>query len=110
LSLQGIVSPSLLFHGGVGLVYVGGHARAHAKHYESGVYDSSEVSYLSCAQRFLVPCSSGGIRHGVHDILRAGIWCDILLISPLLATVLRLGAASFDSIKHLVYGSLCDPV
>jgi hypothetical protein len=49
LSLQGVVPPSLLFHGGVGLVRIGGHARAPTKPYEFGVYDSRVVSYLSCA-------------------------------------------------------------
>jgi hypothetical protein len=49
LSVQGVVPPSLLFDGGVGLVRIGGHARAPAKSCESGVYDSGGVSYLSCA-------------------------------------------------------------
>jgi hypothetical protein len=49
LILQGIVPPSLLFHGRVGLVRVSGHARAHVKPCVSGVYDGGKVSYLSCA-------------------------------------------------------------
>jgi hypothetical protein len=49
LSLRDVVSPSLLIHGGVGLDRIGGHARAHAKPHESGVYDSSGVGYQSCA-------------------------------------------------------------
>jgi hypothetical protein len=60
LSLQGIVPPSLLFHGGVVLVDVGGHATAPAKPCESRVYDSGGVSNLSCGRRSYVPCSSRG--------------------------------------------------
>jgi hypothetical protein len=40
LSLRGVISPSLLIHGRVGLDHVGGHARAPAKPHELGVYDS----------------------------------------------------------------------
>jgi hypothetical protein len=45
----GIVPSSLLFHGGVAMVRIGGHVRAPAKPCESEVYDSDRVSYLSCA-------------------------------------------------------------
>jgi hypothetical protein len=110
LSLRGVVPPSLMFYGRVGLVRIGGHARAPAKSCESRVYDNDRVSYLSCAQRSRVPCSSGGIRHSVHDILRVRIWCVIPPISLLLAAVLWLGAASLDSFGDLAYGSLRDPV
>jgi hypothetical protein len=110
LSLRGIAPPSLLFHGGVGLVHVGGHIRAPAKPCESGVYDNDGVSYLLCARRSCIPRSSGGIRRGVRSILRARIGCAIPLISLLLAAVLRLGPASFDSFGDLAYGDLRDPV
>jgi hypothetical protein len=56
----GIVPSSLLFHGGVAMVCIGGHARAPAKPCESGVYDSDRVSYLSCARRSCILCSGGG--------------------------------------------------
>jgi hypothetical protein len=46
---EGVVSFSLLFHGGVKLIYIRGYARAPAKSHESGVYDRGGVSYLSCA-------------------------------------------------------------
>jgi hypothetical protein len=69
LILQGIVPPSLLFHGRVGLVRVSGHARAHVKPCVSGVYDGGKVSYLSCARKSCVPCSDGGIHRGVCGVL-----------------------------------------
>jgi hypothetical protein len=43
LSLQGVVSPSLLIHGGVVLDHVSGHTREHTKPHESGVSDSGRV-------------------------------------------------------------------
>jgi hypothetical protein len=46
LILRGVVSISLLFHGGVGLAHVGGHTKAPAKPCKSGVYDNDGVSYL----------------------------------------------------------------
>jgi hypothetical protein len=49
VELTGVTSLSLLFHGGVGLAHVGGHARTPAKPGKSGVYDRGGVSYLSCA-------------------------------------------------------------
>jgi hypothetical protein len=57
LSLRGVVSLSLLFHGGVELARVSGYASASAKSHESGVYDRDGVSYLSCARG---SCSAGG--------------------------------------------------
>jgi hypothetical protein len=60
LNLGSVMSPSLLFHGGFGLVHVRCHARAPAKPHKSGVYDSGEVSYLSSAQRSCIPYSGGG--------------------------------------------------
>jgi hypothetical protein len=110
LSLRDVVSPSLLIHGGVGLDRIGGHARAHAKPRESGVYDSSGVGYMSCVQGSCIPCSAGGIRHGVRGVLRARIQCAITLISLLSVAVLWLGAASLDPLGDLAYGGFCDPV
>jgi hypothetical protein len=110
LSLRGVVSLSLLSHGGVGLAHVGDHVRAPAKSCKSRVYDSGRVSYLSCAERSHVPCSGGGIYCGLHGILRVRIWCAVPPISPLLAAVLRLGAASFGSFRDLAYDDLLDPV
>jgi hypothetical protein len=110
LSLQGVVSLSLMFHGRVGLDRIGGHIRAPKKPCESGVYDSGGGSYLSCARRSHVPYSSEEIHCGVRDVLRVRIWCAIPPISLLLAAVLRLGAASFDSFGDLAYGGLRDPV
>jgi hypothetical protein len=111
LSLQGVVSPSLLNHGGVGLARVGGHARAPAKPRESRIYDGGGVGYLSCARGSNIPCSDrGGIRRGVHGILRAGIWCAITSIPPLVAAVLRLGTVALDPLWDHVYGGLYDPV
>jgi hypothetical protein len=69
LSLQGVISLSLLIHGGVVLDCVGGHARALTKPTKSGVYDSGRVGYLSCILGSCVPCSGGRIHHGVHGIL-----------------------------------------
>jgi hypothetical protein len=46
----------------------------------------------------------------VHDVLRVVIWCAITLISPLPAVVLRLGAASLDSVGDSASGGLCDTV
>jgi hypothetical protein len=69
MSLQCVVTPSLLIHGGVGLDHVGGHAGAPTKPHESGVYDSGGVGYLSCVRGSYVPYSSGGIRHGVCGVL-----------------------------------------
>jgi hypothetical protein len=51
-----------------------------------------------------------GIRHGVHDILRTGIWCAIISISPLPAMVLQVVAVSLDSFRDPTYGSLRDPM
>jgi hypothetical protein len=69
LSLRGVISPSLLVHGVIQLDHVGGHARAPAKPHELGVYDSGRVGYLSYARRSYVPCSSGGIHHGMCGVL-----------------------------------------
>jgi hypothetical protein len=63
------MSLSLLFHSGVGLAHVGGHARAPGEPGKSGAYDRGGVGYLSCAQGFCISSSGGGIRHGVHGIL-----------------------------------------
>jgi hypothetical protein len=57
-----------------------------------------------------MPCSGGGICHGVNDVLCAGIWCAITQISPLVATVLWLGTAALDPLGDLAYGGLCDPI
>jgi hypothetical protein len=43
-TLRGIISLSLLFHGGVGLACVGGHARAPAKPRELGVMTMVELA------------------------------------------------------------------
>jgi hypothetical protein len=60
LSLWGVVSLSLMFHDGIALVRIGGHARAPTKFCEPRVYDSDGVSYLSRAQRSCVPCFDRG--------------------------------------------------
>jgi hypothetical protein len=69
LSLQSVASPSLLNYGGVGLDYIRGHARAHAKPRESGVYDGGGARGLSLARGSCIPRSGGGIRCGMRDIL-----------------------------------------
>jgi hypothetical protein len=46
LSLRGVVSLSLMFHHGVELAHIRGHARAPTKPCESGVYDHGRVIYL----------------------------------------------------------------
>jgi hypothetical protein len=110
LSLWGVVSLSILFHGRVKLAHVGGYARAPAKPHELEVYDCGGLSYLSCARGSYISYSDGGICRSVHGVLRAGIWCTITSISLLLAMVLRLGAASLDSFRDPAYGVLCDLV
>jgi hypothetical protein len=69
LRLRGVISLSILFHGGLELARVEGYERAPAKPHESGVYDRSLVSYLSCARGSCISCSDGGIHRGVHDVL-----------------------------------------
>jgi hypothetical protein len=109
LSLLGVVSPSLLNHG-VGLVCVGGYARAPIKSHESEVYDSGGARGLPRARGSHVPCFEGGIGRGIHNVLRAGIWCAITSISLLFVVVLWLGTSSLDPLEDLTYGSLIDPV
>jgi hypothetical protein len=109
LSLQSVVPP-LLFHGGVGLVCIGGHTSAPTKPYESGICDSGGVSYLVCARRSCTTCSGGGIRRVVRGVLRVRIRCAIPSISSLPVVVLWLGVASLDSFRDLAYGGLHDPV
>jgi hypothetical protein len=46
----------------------------------------------------------------MHGVLRVRIWCVVPPISPFLAVVLRLGAASLGSFGDLEYGGICDPV
>jgi hypothetical protein len=111
LSLWGVISPSLLIHGGVGLDRIRGHTRAPAKPHESMVYDCDLVGYLSCAQGSCISCSGGEIHRGVRGILQAWIRCATTLISPLSATVLRSGAASLDplGILHMgIFVTLCE--
>jgi hypothetical protein len=60
LSLRGVISLSILFHSGVGLAHIGGHARAPAESHKLGVYDSDGVSYLSCARGFCIFSPGGG--------------------------------------------------
>jgi hypothetical protein len=111
LSLQGVVSLSLLFHGGVGLVHVCSHARAPAKPYDPRVYDSGGVSYLSCARRSCIPYSGGGIRHGICGVLRARIQCAVPPISLLLLQFygLELHHLTLSRILHLVaFVTLCE--
>jgi hypothetical protein len=103
LSLRGVVSLSLMFHGGVGLSCVGGHTKAPAKPHKSGVYDSDGVSYQLCAWGSCISCSTGGIHHGMRVVLRARIWCAITWISPLAVVVLRLGDASLDFFRDPAY-------
>jgi hypothetical protein len=110
LSLRGVISPSLLIHGGVGLDCVRGHVGAPAKPHESGAYDSGGLGYLSCARGCCISCSSGGIRCGVRGILRARIQCAITPISSLSALVLWPRAESLDPLRDLAYGGLHDPV
>jgi hypothetical protein len=96
LSLQGVVSLSLLSHGRVNLASVGGHTRASTKPRESGLYDRSRVSYLSSTRRSFIYCS-GGIRCGVCGALRATILCAITSVSLLATVVLWHGATSLVS-------------
>jgi hypothetical protein len=110
LRIKGVVSPSLLNHGRVGLAHVGGHARSHAKPHESRIYDSGEADYLSCARGSRIPYSSGGICCDLHDLLRAAILCAITPISPFVAAVLWLGTAALDSLGDRTYGCFCDPM
>jgi hypothetical protein len=109
LSIRGVVTPSLLFYGGVELAHVRGHARGPAKPCESVVYDSGGVSYLSCAQRSCISCYSEGISRGVCGVLRVGIRCAIASISPFPAVVLWIKAISVDSFGDPVDGGLHDP-
>jgi hypothetical protein len=110
LSLHGVVSLSLLIHGGVGLDHIGGHARAPTKPRESGIYDSDEVGYLSCIQGSCIPCSGGGTRRGVYGVLCARIQCAITSISLLSVAILRPGASSLDPLGDLGYGGFHDPM
>jgi hypothetical protein len=52
---------------------------------------------------------AGAIRHGVHDILRAGIQCAITLISLLPTVVLWFGGTSSDSFGDPADGGIRDP-
>jgi hypothetical protein len=110
LSLRGVVSPSLLIHGGVGLDCIGGHTGAAAKPLESGVYDSDGVGYFSGVRGSRVPCSGVGIHRGVRGVLRERILCAITTISPLSAAVLRPEASSLDPLGDLTYVGFHDPV
>jgi hypothetical protein len=110
LSLRGVISLSLLFYGEVELARVRGYTRALAKSHALGVYDHGRVNYLSCAHGSYISCSRGGIRHGVHGIVRARIWCAFTSISLLAVVVLWLGAASLDSFRNPAYSGLLDPV
>jgi hypothetical protein len=69
LSLLGVAFPSLLIHGRVGLDRVSGHARAHAKPCDSGVYDGGGACDLPHARGSCNARSGGGIRRGVCSIL-----------------------------------------
>jgi hypothetical protein len=88
LSLHGVASPSLLNHGRVGLHCVKGHTRAPTKPHESEVCDGGRAHDLPRARGSLIPCSGGGIRRGMHNVLQAGISCTSTLISPLFGVVL----------------------
>jgi hypothetical protein len=109
LSLQGAIASSLLHHGRVGWDRVRGYARAPTKPHGLGIYDRGGAHDLPRARGSCIPCSSGGIRCGVRDVLRAGIWCAITSIA-LVVVVLWLGTAALDPIGDLAYGSLCDLV
>jgi hypothetical protein len=87
---------------------VGGHARAHVKPQKSRVYDN-KVSHLSPPRGSYISRLNGGIHHGVCGVLRVRIWHAIESISPLLAAVLCLRAASLDSYRDPAYGGLRDP-
>jgi hypothetical protein len=110
LGLRGVVSLSLLFHGGFELAYIVGHVRTPAKPRKLGVYDCGGVSYLLCGRGSDISCSDRGIHHSVHGILSARIWCAFTSISPLAATVLLLGAASLDPFRDTAYSGLRDPM
>jgi hypothetical protein len=109
LSLHSVASPSLVSHGGVGLVRVRGYAREPAKSHESEVYDNGRARDLPCAQGSRIPCSDRGIHRGMHGVLQAGILCAITPISALFVAVLRLGTSSLDPVGDLTHGNLCDP-
>jgi hypothetical protein len=106
LSLQGVASPSLLIHGGVGLDRINGHATTPTKPYESGIYDGGGAHVLLCAPGSRMPHSGGGIRHGMRGVLRAGVWYAITPISLLFIVVLWLGTASLDHHGVLAHGGL----
>jgi hypothetical protein len=110
-SLQDVASPSLLNHGGVGLVHVRGHAKAPTKPHELGVYDGGRARNLPRARGSRIPYSDGGIRRGMHGVLRAGILCAITPLSPLFVVVLWLGTSSLDplGILHMAaFVTLCE--
>jgi hypothetical protein len=60
LNLRGVISLSLLFHGGVELTHVGGYARAPAKSRGSGVYDRDELATYRVPEDPASPTSMGG--------------------------------------------------
>jgi hypothetical protein len=110
LSLLDVAYPSLLVPGRVGLDRVGGHARGPAKPCESRVHDDDGACDLPRARGSYIPCSGGGIRHSLRDILRLGVWCAITPISSLSVVVLWPGITSPDPLRYLAHGDLCDPV
>jgi hypothetical protein len=69
LSLRGVVPPSLLVDGGIGLDCVECHTRAPAKPCESGVYDNSKVATCRVSEDPVSPAPAEGIHCGVHGIL-----------------------------------------
>jgi hypothetical protein len=75
-----------------------------------GYMTVTELATCRVPKDHVSPVSTGGIHHGVRDVLRVRFRCVVPPISLLLAIVLRLGAASLDSIRDLAYGSLHDPV
>jgi hypothetical protein len=94
------------FHGRDGLAYVRDHARAPAKYSKSGVFDNSGARYLSYSRGSCISCSDGGIHCGVLGVLWARIWCVLVLIPLLAATVLWPGATSLDSFGGPTYCGL----
>jgi hypothetical protein len=56
------------------------------------------------------PVQVGGIRRGVHVVLRAAVWYAITPISQLFAIVLWLIATPLYPLGDLADGGLCNPV
>jgi hypothetical protein len=109
LSLRGVVSLSLPFHGRVELARVGGHARAPANSLSHGYMTTVELATCRVPEDPASPALAGR-HHGVRGVLRVRIWCAFASISLLAAIVLWLGAAPLYSFRDPTYSGLRDPM